>query len=303
MRRTIWLTVILLIGLASGAWPSQPRADEQTDTRRTALQPVSFRPLPLGQVKPSGWLREQLETQAAGLSGHLDEFWPDIKNSAWIGGNAEGWERVPYWLDGIVPLAYLLDDQALQARIKPFIDSILDHQQPDGWLGPVGDTAGHQPHDVWPLFPLFKALTQYQEATGDPRVVPALLRCAREIDQVIDQKPLYSWAKMRAADFALSMVWLYARTGETWPLELARKAFTQTIDQRPMGASPFTSEVAPVIARVKGRRLADWKIAKGAAAPPPSSPVKSAAPLEELILIPYGCTDLRITEFPTLAPR
>jgi len=70
-----------------------------------------------------------------------------------------------------------------------------------------------------------------------------------------------------------------------------------------MGSSPFTSEAAPVIARVKGRRLADWKIAKGAAAPPPSSPVKSTAPLEELTLIPYGCTDLRITEFPTLARR
>ena len=83
MRRTIWLSVILLIGLASRTWPSQPRADEQTDTRRTALQPVSFRPLALGQVKPSGWLREQLKTQAAGLSGHLDEFWPDTKNSAW----------------------------------------------------------------------------------------------------------------------------------------------------------------------------------------------------------------------------
>jgi hypothetical protein len=68
MRPTIWLTVILLIGLASGAWPSQLKADEQTDTRRTALQPVSFRPLALGQVKPAGWLRKQIETQAAGLS-------------------------------------------------------------------------------------------------------------------------------------------------------------------------------------------------------------------------------------------
>ena len=148
------------IGLASGAWPSQLRADEQADTRRTALQPMAFRPLPLGQVKPSGWLREQLKTQAAGLSGHLDEFWPDIKNSAWIGGNAEGWERVPYWLDGVVPLAYLLDDQgASKPGSSRFVDSILEHQQPDGWLGPVGDTAGHQPYDVWPLFPLFKALT------------------------------------------------------------------------------------------------------------------------------------------------
>ena len=83
MRRTIWLTVILLIGLASGAWPLQLKGDEQTDTRRPVLQPVSFRPLALGQIKPSGWLRVQLKTQAAGLSGHLDEFWPDIKNSAW----------------------------------------------------------------------------------------------------------------------------------------------------------------------------------------------------------------------------
>ncbi|MGZ3299839.1 MAG: hypothetical protein ACXWPK_08545 [Isosphaeraceae bacterium] len=83
MRPTIWFMAILLIGMASGAWPLQLRADEQTETCRPALQPVSFRPLALGQVKPSGWLREQLKTQAAGLSGHLDEFWPDIKNSAW----------------------------------------------------------------------------------------------------------------------------------------------------------------------------------------------------------------------------
>ncbi|MBV8130200.1 MAG: glycoside hydrolase family 127 protein [Planctomycetaceae bacterium] len=232
MRLTIWLTVIPLIGLAFGAWPSQLKGNVQTDTRRSALQPVSFRPLALGQVKPSGWLREQLETQAAGLSGHLDEFWPDMKNSAWIGGNAESWERVPYWLDGIVPLAYLLDDQALQARIKPFIDSIIEHQHPDGWLGPVGDTAGHKPYDPWPLFPLFKALTQYQEATGDPRVVPALLRCARKIDQVVDQTPLYSWAKTRVADFAVSLYWLYDRTGEAWLLDLARKAFAQGHDWR-----------------------------------------------------------------------
>ena len=230
MRPTIWLTVVLLMGLTPGSWSPQLKADEQTDTRRPALQPVVFRPLALGQIKPSGWLREQLMTQAAGLSGHLDEFWPDIKNSAWIGGNAEGWERVPYWLDGVVPLAYLLDHRELEARIKAFIDTILNHQQPDGWLGPVGDTAGHQPYDVWPLFPLFKALTQYQEATGDPRIVPALLRCSRKIDQVIDQKPVSSWAKMRVADFAVSMVWLYSKTGETWPLELARKTFSQSHD-------------------------------------------------------------------------
>jgi len=223
---------IVLMSLMPVAWLLQARADEQAVSPRPALQPTVFRPLPLGRIKPTGWLREQLKTQAAGLSGHLDEFWPDIKESAWIGGKAEGWERVPYWLDGLVPLAFLVDDLQLQAKVKRFVDYILDHQQVDGWLGPIGDVAGHQPYDVWPLFPLFKALTQYQEATGDPRVVPALLRCARKIEQVIDQKPVYSWAKMRVADLAISMVWLYAKTGETWPLELARRAFAQSHDWR-----------------------------------------------------------------------
>ena len=43
------------------------------------------------EIKPRGWLKKQLELQAAGLSGHLDEMWPDIKESRWIGGEREGW--------------------------------------------------------------------------------------------------------------------------------------------------------------------------------------------------------------------
>src|SRR5262249_2337422 len=156
------------------------------------LRAPAFEPLPLGSIKPAGWLKDQLRIQATGLSGHLDEFWPDIKDSAWFGGTAEGWERVPYWLDGFVPLAFLIDDGALQAKVRKSVDYLLTHQHSDGWLGPLGDSRNHRPYDVWPLFPLFKALTQYQEATGDPRVVPALLRCCRRIEQVIAREPLYS---------------------------------------------------------------------------------------------------------------
>ena len=65
------------------------------------------------ELRPSGWLRKQLRIQADGLSGNLDRFWPSVKDSAWIGGTDDGWERVPYWLDGFIPLAYLLDDKDL----------------------------------------------------------------------------------------------------------------------------------------------------------------------------------------------
>ena len=51
------------------------------------------------EIKPRGWLKRQLEIQASGLSGNLDKVWRDVRDSAWIGGEAEGWERVPYWLE------------------------------------------------------------------------------------------------------------------------------------------------------------------------------------------------------------
>ena len=73
------------------------------------------------EIRPTGWLRDQLRVQARGLSGNLDKLWPDIRDSKWIGGDREGWERVPYWLDGFIPLAYLLQKEELIARAKKYI--------------------------------------------------------------------------------------------------------------------------------------------------------------------------------------
>ena len=147
---------------------------EAPEVRATAPRATAFEPLPLGSIKPAGWLKDQLRIQADGLSGHLDEFWPDIKDSAWFGGKAEGWERVPYWLDGLVPLAYLLDDPALKAKVKK-----SDRLHPRSPAARRLARARRRQPEAQALRRLaacsrcFKALTQYQEATGDPRVVPA----------------------------------------------------------------------------------------------------------------------------------
>ena len=194
------------------------------------LWPPALSPLPLGSLRPAGWLREELELQARGLTGHLDEFWPDVKDSGWIGGQAEGWERGPYWLDGLAPLAYLLDDARLKTKAHLWMDYILTHQQPDGWMGPVkpagnlGQADRYRAHDPWPVFVFLKAATQYHSATGDPRVPEALTRFLRRLDRLLDAQMLYDWNRMRWPELLLSIQWLYDRAPEPWLLELARRA-------------------------------------------------------------------------------
>ncbi len=226
--RRFRLVGVPLACLAAFRIPCDARGDDAPAPAPALVKPV-YAPLPLGAIKPAGLLKAQLEIQARGLGGKLDEFWPDIKDSAWIGGKAEGWERVPYWLDGIVPLAYELDDDALKAKSRHFIDYILAHQHADGWFGPVTD-GKHARFDPWPLFPLFKALLQYEEATHDPRVIPALVKCALKIDEVITKSPLQSWGRYRGADFMTSLYQLYERTGERRLLDLANKTRAQSFD-------------------------------------------------------------------------
>jgi uncharacterized protein len=192
----------------------------------------AFSPLPLGAIRPAGWLREQLRTQAAGLSGHLADHWPDVADSAWLGGTAEGWERAPYWLDGAVPLAFLLDDARLTATVTRFVDTILACQESDGWLGPLLDTTDsrRKAHDPWPVFVLLKALTQFHEASGDARIIPAITRFLRRLDTLLDEQPLFDWGRYRWADLAVSLLWLYERTPEPWLLALAGRSYRQCFD-------------------------------------------------------------------------
>ena len=55
------------------------------------LAPLSLQPLPTGTDLAEVWLEQQLRIQCDGLSGQLDKFWPDMQDSGWIGGDAEGW--------------------------------------------------------------------------------------------------------------------------------------------------------------------------------------------------------------------
>lgn len=189
---------------------------------RAPLTATPYRLLPLTSVRPRGWLKGQLQIQADGLSGHVEEIWKDLgSESGWLGGAGESWERGPYYLDGLVPLAYLLDDPVLIARARKWVDWTLSSQRPDGSIGPAKDT------DWWPKFVMLKALTQYQEATGDSRVVPLMERYFAYQAAQLDQNRLKEWAIWRWQDEALSVIWLYNRNGDPKLLDLVRKLHAQ----------------------------------------------------------------------------
>jgi len=119
----------------------------------SALQEPRLYLLPIADIKPRGWLKNQLRIQARGLSGHLDEFWPSVMDSKWFGGSLPDTERAPYWLDGVVPLAWQLDDDALKAKVIKRVESILERQHDDGWIGPRDETESNldrsRANDVW----------------------------------------------------------------------------------------------------------------------------------------------------------
>lgn len=212
----------------------------------TRLLARALTPLPLGAIRPAGWLRAQLETQASGLGGHLDTFWPDVAQSAWFGGNAEGWERAPYWLDGFIPLAVLLNDPALLARAERAVDAILTRQHADGWFGPLLDAsdARRKTRDPWPIFVALKALTQWHEYTGDARIIPAMLRFCRLLETELVAQPLFDWGRYRWADLLVSLHWLHERTGDDWLLDLAALVQQQGFDWMAFAAGfPYTAKL------------------------------------------------------------
>jgi len=230
------LIIIILLGagctVREAAQPDEPGGEADVsflyeETAVPEIQNPAMRPLSLGTIRPAGWLKNQLQIQADGLSGHLDEFWPDVKNSGWFGGDAEAWERAPYWLDGFVPLAYLLQDEDMINKVRSYMDTIIKGQDENGWIGPAEDSSDY---DLWAIFLVTKPLLQYYEASGDERVPDVIQNIYRWVDGHIGRRPLKNWGKYRWFEALLGICQTYERTGEKWLLDLAVKLQGQGFD-------------------------------------------------------------------------
>jgi Beta-L-arabinofuranosidase, GH127 len=208
---------------------------------RAPLRGNAYLELPLGAIQPEGWLREMLVRQAAGSTGRLDVLYPSVMGvrNGWRGGDGDQWERGPYWLDGLLPLAYILHDTALIAKTRPFIEWTLGSQQADGYFGPARDYPAEPGlqrdncRDWWPHMVMLKVLQQYYSATGDKRVIRLMTNYFHYQLARLPAEPLDHWtfwARYRAGDNLQAVYWLYNITGDGFLLDLADVLHRQTFD-------------------------------------------------------------------------
>lgn len=205
-------------------------------SNRPPLHPSAFVKLPIGSITPRGWLRGQLELEANGMIGHMEEIspWCKFGSSAWNDPEhgKNGWEEMPYWLKGYGDLGYVLKDQKIIDDAKKWIDAILNSQREDGWFGPrVLLTSLDGKPDLWPNMLALNVVQSHYEHSHDPRVLTFMAKYFKWELNVPDQDFLVGyWPKIRGGDNLESIYWLYNRTGDKSLLDVAKKVHEHTAD-------------------------------------------------------------------------
>ncbi len=241
MRNSKTLFFILAVCLSSMVMAQKKDTPANYIKNRLPLVDNPYLELPLGNIKPDGWLKEMLIRQKNGATGHLDEIYPIVMGmrNGWLGGDGDQWERGPYWIDGLLPLAYILEDNELKVKVKPWIEWTFSSQRPDGYFGPsrdYPDEEGLQRNncgDWWPKMVMLKVLKQYYSATGDQRVITFMTNYFRYQLKELPDHPLDHWtfwARYRGGDNLQVVLWLYNITGDKFLLDLADTLHKQTYD-------------------------------------------------------------------------
>lgn len=198
-----------------------------TQSTMPNLAAFKYDQFPVGSIRASGWMHDQLSLSASGLGGHLFDFYRYVARSTWLGGTeeySELHESAPYWFNYIVPLAWTLQDERLKAQAKQFLDYVLEHQAEDGWLGPE---TTKQTRGIWARSLLCFGLTQYAEAEPSEaeRIVEALHKFVRLVHSMLsndftglvqnktvgDDFDPYGFGLARTHELPISLMWLYEK--------------------------------------------------------------------------------------------
>ena len=211
MKRTIIPLIAMCV--ATTAAISLPEAVAQEAAAFKKEQPLAekWQVLPIGAVKPTGWLSHQIQDNLAGFVGRLDSLVPSliVKDDIYgkdrltrkvkskdVGALSDGgdwqvqflwWnsETQSNWWDGYIRSAILAGDKAHLSRTEQYIQRILSTQDTDGYLGIYDKELRYrfdnENGELWAKASLYRGLLAWYEYTKDPKLLTAIERATQNV--------------------------------------------------------------------------------------------------------------------------
>lgn len=198
-----WITV-LIVGLFTLVLNAQHQHEK-------------YQLLPFGSVKPTGWIKTQMQKDVAGFVGNLDRIVPDLINDPIyssarlhkysavkdLGNNKEGdtegseqykwWnsETQSNWWDGYIRNVLLLNDKEGLKKVDKHIQEVLQSQDEDGYIGIYDQELRYKFNsengELWSKATMYRGLLAYYEFTKDVKVWNALVKA---VDNVMTNYPI-----------------------------------------------------------------------------------------------------------------
>ena len=175
----------------------------------------------LKDIRPAGWLEQQLIAQKEGLTGHPEALSYPYNTCLWageiprMGTHGRDWwryEQTAYYTDGLLRLGYLLDDREFIAKGEAGISYTLGHPWENGRMGAkVID-------NTWPFAVFFRAMKAAYDVAPDPAVLQALTAHYNSI-------PLKQLVRKRDIISLEGMLWTASKTGDRALVARADSAF------------------------------------------------------------------------------
>lgn len=133
-----------------------------------------------------------------------------------------------------------------------------------------------------PLYFVTKVEEDWRVTTDDDAAYAGGFRSPKEYP-VLEVYPASKW------NYALYLD--HEKPGNSFEITIADKIPLQ----------PFTTKTAPVTLKAKGQEIPEWQMLGNVVPEPPFSPIApDESRTEEITLVPYGCTKLRMTQIPVV---